>query len=120
MSISRSQIILGILIAAVTVLIVMLTIFLLGWKNGAAPFIASSLSDEYIPEDIIPDETTMVVENVTEPNPADEVPHEEPTLDTIPPKIEHTPRPEPDKLLPSDNIAAFSGDILVGAELNNA
>uniref|UniRef100_A0A6C0LTK5 Uncharacterized protein n=1 Tax=viral metagenome TaxID=1070528 RepID=A0A6C0LTK5_9ZZZZ len=120
MSITPSTVILGILIAAVAILIVMLIIFLLGWKNGAAPFLASALSSEYMPENFDMDPPPVFIEDTADPNPTDEVPHEEPVLDTVPPKIENTPRPEPDKLLPSDNIASFSGDILVGSELNNA
>ena len=126
MRVTPTQVILGILIAAVAILIVMMIAFLPNWKNGAAPLFGASFNN-YTPEDTDPEamafEQQMAeLENSenTETSPTDEVPHQEPDLTTTPPIIEHTPRPTPDKLLPSDNIASFSGDILVGSELNTA
>ena len=126
MRVTPTQVILGILIAAVAILIVMMIVFLLRWKNGSAPLFGASF-DSYTPEDTDPeamlaDQQMIELENSenAESIPTDEVPHQEPDLTTTPPVIEHTPRPTPDKLLPSDNIASFGGDILIGSELNNA
>ena len=98
------QIVLGILLAAVVILIIMMIVFLINYKKNIAPVVDSSSSTLLEPEPEIVNEETS--------EPTDDVAHESVSLETEPPVIENTPRPVPDRPLPSDNVETFQGELI--------